>query len=99
LELGDRGLHVLLVCPGPIAREDASMRYAGAVGVPEKAQAAGVGARLKAIEPDWLAGAILNACERRRLELVVPGKAKLLFAISQLSASWGDWLLRRMTRS
>ena len=28
LELGPRGLHVLLVCPGPLARDDAGQRYA-----------------------------------------------------------------------
>jgi NAD(P)-dependent dehydrogenase (short-subunit alcohol dehydrogenase family) len=97
LELGDRGLHVMLVCPGPIARVGAGPRYAAAEGVPEIAQRPGAGARVKAIDPDWLAGAILKACERRRPELVVPAKAKLLFAISQLSARCGDWLLRRST--
>jgi short-subunit dehydrogenase len=98
LELGERGLHVMLVCPGPIAREGAGPRYAAAEGVPADAQAPGAGARLNTIDSVWLAGAILKACERRRPELVVPAKAKLLFAISQLSASWGDWLLRKMTK-
>jgi short-subunit dehydrogenase len=98
LELSEQGVHVMLVCPGPIAREDAGTRYAAASpGVPAAAQAPGAGARLKAIDPDRLAADILRACERRKAELVVPRKAKLLFAISQLSASWGDWLLRRST--
>ncbi|MBA3484885.1 MAG: SDR family NAD(P)-dependent oxidoreductase [Pirellulales bacterium] len=96
LELADQGVHVMLVCPGPIAREDAGTRYAAASpGVPAAAQSPGAGARLKAIDPDKLAADILRACERRKPELVVPAKAKLLFAISQLSASWGDWLLRK----
>lgn len=98
LELADQGVHVMLVCPGPIARDDGGVRYATAApGVPAEAQAPGAGARLKAIDPDQLAGAILRSCERRKPELVVPGKARLLFAISQLSADWGDWLLRRST--
>jgi hypothetical protein len=87
---------VLLVWPGPIARDDAGGRYSSeAPHVPAAAQAPGGGARVKAIPPDELAASILRACERRTSELIVPAKARLLFAISQLSASWGDWLLRR----
>lgn len=98
LELGEQGVHVMLVCPGPIAREDAGRRYAAAADVPAAAQAPGGGARVKAIDADKLAADILRACERRRAELVVPGKARLLFAIAQLSASWGDWLVRKSMR-
>jgi short-subunit dehydrogenase len=96
LELEPRGLHVLHVCPGPIARDDAGGRYAETAStIPAAAQAPGGGARVKAIPPDKLAADILAACQRRRPELVVPAKARLLFAIAQLSARWGDWLLRR----
>jgi short-subunit dehydrogenase len=96
LELGPKGLHVLLVCPGPIARDDAGERYAQeSAGVPAAAQAPAGGARIASISAERLAADILRACERRRPELVVPGKARLLFALSQLSARWGDWLLRR----
>jgi hypothetical protein len=88
----------MLVCPGPIAREDAGQRYAAAApDIPATAQAPGGGARVKAIDPAELAAAILRACEARKPELIVPAKARLLFAISQLSARWGDWLLRRST--
>ena len=98
LELADQGVHVMLVCPGPIARDDAGRRYAAnSPGVPAEAQAPGGGARVKAIDPDKLAARILQACERRKSELIVPSKARILFAISQLSASFGDWLLRRST--
>ena len=38
---------------------------------------------------------ILRACERRQPELVIPGKARLLFALSQLWPSLGDWIVRR----
>lgn len=96
LELGPQGLHVLLVCPGPIARDDAGARYVDqALGVPASAQAPGGGARVSAIPPAQLAAAILHACEGRRPELIIPAKARLLLAISQLNARWGDWLLRR----
>ena len=40
-------------------------------------------------------GPILRACQRRRPELVVPGKARLLFALSQLWPELGDWIVRR----
>ncbi len=39
LELGPRGLHVMLACPGPIARDEPTPRYvAAAPGVPNAAQ-------------------------------------------------------------
>ena len=101
LELGDEGVHVLLVCPGPIAREDASdggERYADvATDVPATAHKPGGGAKVRTIDPRQLSQQILSACERRRAELIVPGRARLLFAISQLSPRLGDWLLRKMT--
>ena len=50
------------------------------------------------IDPDWLARKIVQALERRRAELVVPAKARLLFAVSQIFPRLGDWLLRRMSR-
>jgi hypothetical protein len=50
---------------------------------------------VSAIPPDRLARDILLACQRRKPELVVPGKARLLFAISQLWPSLGDWIVRK----
>jgi uncharacterized protein len=101
LEIGE-GMHVLLVCPGPIARgesEDSAGRYAGnARDIPAGAHRPGGGARVRAIDPHWLARQILSACEARKPELVVPAKARLLFALSQLSPRLGDWLLRKMTK-
>ena len=103
IEFGQRGPHVLLVCPGPIAREqdgqaDVGGRYADQAGnVPAAAQQPGGGAKMRAIDPHWLAEQILEACQARRAELVVPRHARLLFAITQISPRLGDWLLRRMT--
>lgn len=96
LELGPQGLHALLVCPGPLRRDDAGQRYAAA-GLPESAARPGGGVKLKGIDPQWLARRILTACERRQPELIVPSKARLLFAISQLWPSLGDWIVRKMT--
>jgi short-subunit dehydrogenase len=96
LEIGPRGAHVLLVCPGPIARGGAAPRYAeGTPSVPASAQRPGGGANVRVIDPGQLAEQILRACEKRQLELIVPSKARYLFALSQISPRLGDWLLGR----
>jgi NAD(P)-dependent dehydrogenase (short-subunit alcohol dehydrogenase family) len=98
LELGPKGLHVLLVCPGPVARKDPRLYpLEGMEDLPERARRPGAGARVRPIPPDWLAGRILEACRRRQPELVVPRKARLLFAVSQLWPRLGDWLVLRNT--
>jgi uncharacterized protein len=101
LELVDQGIHVLLVCPGPITREDENKdlgRYVDrSVDIPAAAHQPGGGAKVGTIDPQWLARRILHACDDRRAELVVPSRARWLFAISQLSPSLGDWLLRKLT--
>lgn len=98
LELGPQGLHVLLACPGPIARDEPRQRYEEQLeGLPESARRPGGGAKTKAIDPDWLAERILRACEKRQPEIVIPGKARLLFAAAQLFPRFGDWVLKRMT--
>ncbi len=97
LELKPQGVHVLLVCPGPIAREDAGQRYDAETGdLPESASQPGGGVKLRGIPPEQLAAKILRACERRRLELIVPARARWLFAISQLWPSLGDRIIAKM---
>ena len=99
LELAPQGVHVLLVCPGPLARDDAGVRYAAeSANLPESARRPGAGARVKLIPPDELARRILVACERRQPELIAPSKARWLFALSQLWPALGDRILLRMTR-
>lgn len=98
LELAEDGVHVLLVCPGPIARPDAGTRYAvEAQDLPESARQPGGGVKVRGIDPDELARRILHACQRRSPELVVPARARWLFAIQQLWPTLGDWILRRKT--
>jgi NAD(P)-dependent dehydrogenase (short-subunit alcohol dehydrogenase family) len=98
LELADRGVHVLLVCPGPLTRADAGRRYdRQAESLPASARQPGGGVRVKTISPQYMARRILKACQRRQPELVVPAKARLLFAVAQLFPSLGDWIVRRMT--
>ena len=98
LELGPEGVHVLLVCPGPIARADAGQRYTNS-DVPAAAQKPGGGVKLKGLDPQKLASRVLAACESRELELIMPAKARLLFAVAQLSPRWGDWLISKMTKT
>lgn len=98
LEAREQGTHVLLVCPGPIRREDAGQRYdAEAADLPESARRPGGGAKLKGLDARRLADELLRACERRRVELVRPRKARLLAVLAQLAPSWADRLLLRYT--
>lgn len=98
LELGPQGLHVLLVCPGPIARKEGGQRYVEtSTNLPASAQQPGGGAKLSLIDPDRLAQRILTACEKRQPELIIPGKVRLLLALGALSPKLGDWLLKKST--
>jgi len=98
LELGPEGLHVLLVCPGPVERDNARLYpLEGLEDVPERARRPGGGLRVEAIPPARLAAAILRACELRKPELVMPWSSRLLFALMQLWPSLGDWLILRKT--
>ena len=87
---------MLLVCPGPIARDDPRLYpLEGVTDVPERARGPGGGVKVGKIPPKKLAQAILRACERRKPELVMPAKAKLLFALAQLWPRLADWIVRR----
>ena len=100
LELGPQGLHVLLVCPGPIALPEVNARYeemAAQKHLPVSAGKPGGGVHLKGINAEKLAGRIIRACQRRQAELIVPSRARWLFAVSALSPTLGDWIIRKMT--
>jgi short-subunit dehydrogenase len=98
IELVPRGVHALLVCPGPIQRADAGRRYDDrAAQLPESARRPAGGAQLKAIDPRWLAARIVEACMHGRAELVVPGKVRWLVAVAQFFPAWADQLIRRKT--
>lgn len=98
LELGPEGLHVLLVCPGPIKRDDPRLYpLEGIEGIPDSALAPGAGVKVAKIVPKRLGNLILKYCEKRKPELVLPWKARLLFAISQLFPRFGDWLVLKNT--
>ncbi len=99
LELACDGVHVLLVCPGPIAREDSGTRYqklAAERGLTSRsATEAGGGVKLKRIDPTMLCQKILDAAHRRKKELVTPSKAAWLAAIANGCPSLADWILRK----
>jgi short-subunit dehydrogenase len=98
LELGDRGLHVLLVSPGPIARDEPrSYGDDKLASLPPSARKPGAGVKVTLLRPEKLAEQIVQACERRKPELVVPGKARIVFAISALWPTLGDWIIRKMS--
>lgn len=96
LEMKEPAAHVLLVCPGPITREDAGSRYDDqSADLPESARKPGGGVKVKTLNPSVLSREILAACERRQRELIMPTKARWLFALQQFSPRLGDWLLRK----
>jgi short-subunit dehydrogenase len=98
LELGPQGLHVLLVCPGPVARKDARLYpLEGLEDLPQRARQPGAGVRMPPIAPEKLAQAILEACRRRQPELIMPRRARLLFFLAQLWPQLGDWIVLRQT--
>lgn len=107
VELAPRGVHVLLVSPGPIRRGDddpaadrAATRYAAeakAAGLPPEALAPGGTTSLRQLDPEALAEKILAACRRRTSELVVPRKASLLAGLIECFPDFGRRLLARAT--
>ena len=107
LELAPRGAHVLLVSPGPIRRaaddpaaDRAAERYAAeaaAAGLPPEAAAPGGTTSLNQLDPDMLARSILAACDRRRSELVVPAKVRLIAGLIEWFPDLGRRLLARLT--
>jgi short-subunit dehydrogenase len=100
LELAEDGIHVMLVCPGPITRSDSGTRYEDqAAALPAEIRKPGAGVKIKTLCPEKLSAEILIACQKRKNELVRPGKAKILFAIAQLSPAWGDWVLKMFSSS
>jgi NAD(P)-dependent dehydrogenase (short-subunit alcohol dehydrogenase family) len=108
LELAPRGVHVLLVSPGPIARaaddpaaERAATRYleeAAAAGLPAQATAPGGTTSLSQLDPDVLASRVFDACRRRTAELVVPRKVGLLAGLIEWFPDGGRRWLARVIR-
>ena len=91
---------VLLVCPGPILRDDAGSRYqTQTTGLNAAANQPGAGAKLKGLDPKLLARKIVNATAQGKRELVVPWKVTLLFKIAAIFPRLGDWLRKKFNSS
>lgn len=98
LELSEQGIHVLLACPGPIARQDAGRRYVASgdtASLPASVQQPGGGAKLTGLDAQQLVHEILHATARRKPELMRPHKTRLLHIVSAIAPRFGDYLLRR----
>ncbi len=97
LEWKQDKVHVMLVCTGPIAREDSGRRYeqlAKDRGLEiAHANVPGGAAKLKLLEPVGLANRILHDASTKRCEVVIPAKAKWLAAITAVWPALGDWIL------
>ena len=76
------GIHVALVSPGPIRRDDAGQRYNKSLdeGLPSQASAPGGGTRLQGLTPERVADAVVRCIESRKPDIVLPGYLRLLIA-------------------
>ncbi len=99
LELKSRGVHVGLVSPGPIRREDAGSRYDATVdaSLPSQASKPGGGTRLKGLPPERVADAVLRVVRKRKPDVVLPGYLRILIAVGHAWPRLGDWLLLQFT--
>lgn len=101
LEWREYGVHVALISPGPIRRDDQGQRYhshAHDASLPASAMQPGGGTSIRGIEATVVANQVLRCARRRAPDVMVPGYARLLVAVGHLCPRLGDWLLLRMTK-
>lgn len=99
LELRPKGIHVGLVNPGPIRRQDAGNRYNDRVdaSLPAQAKQPGAGARISGLDPQRVVKEVLRVIGKRKPEILVPGYLRCLIAAGHAMPSLGDWLLMKFT--
>lgn len=99
LELKPRGIHVGLVSPGPIRRDDEGSRYDAVVdeSLPRQAAQPGGGTRIKGLPPERVAHAVIRMVRRRSPDIVVPSYLRILIAVGHAWPRLGDWLLLKFT--
>ena len=100
LEWRERGVHVALISPGPIRRDDAGERYRAleSSGIPQEAMRPGGGTSLKGLDPDWIAKQVLRCVKRRAPDVILPRFIRLMVALGHLWPSLGDRVLLAMTK-
>lgn len=99
LEWKDKGVHVGLVSPGPIRREDAGIRYKDRTGgaLPESALKPGGGTKVKGLDAQKVADAVFKCAQKRRPDIILPGYMRFLVVLGNASPRLGDWLLLKFT--
>lgn len=97
-EWHSRGVHVGLINPGPIRRDDAGRRYTiDDPSVPASAAKPAGGAKIKGLPADAVAQAVLRMIRKRQPDLILPGKLRGFIALGHLAPRLGGWLLRRFS--
>ena len=98
LELKDIGIHAMLVCPGPVSRNNPRLyQHKHADEIPAAARRPGAGIKTKPVNVDKLVDSISKGIEHRKEEVVLPRKARILFVVYQICPKLGDWIIRKMT--
>ena len=98
LEWIEYGVHVGLVSPGPILREEVTPRYeTGGESLPESASRPAGGAAISGLDPLRVARAVISCIERREPDRVLPPKARLLAILTQAFPRLGERVLIRFT--
>lgn len=101
LEWKPHGIHVALISPGPIQRDDAGKRYDQQVedGLPDQARKPGGGSRVSGLRPEKVVDAVMLSIRKRKPDLIRPGYLRILITIGHLFPTLGDWLLLQFTSS
>ena len=98
LELKDQGIHAMLICPGPVSRDNPRLyQHKNAETVPEAARRPGAGIKTAPVKVEKLVDSIIRGIELKKEEVVLPRKARILFVLYQICPRLGDWLTRKMT--
>lgn len=103
LEWRGFGVHVGLLNPGPIVRQDAGERYTAVVeqagALPQQAKLPGGGTRVGGLPPQRVAKQVIRMIRGRKSDCLLPGYLRPLVAVGNLWPRLGDWLLLRFTSS
>lgn len=101
LEWKPRGVHVGLLSPGPIRRDDAGQRYTAQIAadgsLPQQAKLPGGGTRVKGLPPSKVAQKALRMVQKKSPDALMPWHMRPLVGIGNLWPRLGDWLLLKFT--